>query len=173
MMKRMTLLLAAAALAALIGCSSEDDDGGADDGASPTATIESVPTDSPASAASPTDPADVEAATECEDATAVAVAIAEGLTVTGGGMLRDAQAVRSGDFSSVYFIAAEIDGPGIDGDGQIGVWASNSLTPGMGLIYSVNAVANEFSDWGDGGATDAEFSASDDGAEEAVVCVAG
>ncbi len=46
---------------------------------------------------------------------------------------------------------------------------TNDLNGG-GLIYSVDAVAEEFSDWGPGGQTDAGFSMSDDGAQESVDC---
>lgn len=54
--------------------------------------------------------------------------------------------------------------------GEVAVWASNRLD-GTGLIYSVNNFALSFSDWGDGGRTQAGFSMSDDGAREAVACV--
>jgi len=37
--------------------------------------------------------------------------IETGLTVQGGGTLKNAQAVKSEDFENVYFISAEIDGP--------------------------------------------------------------
>jgi hypothetical protein len=43
--------------------------------------------------------------------------------------------------------------------------------PPEGLIFSVNGFATEFSDWGDGGATDAALSMSDDGGSEAEACV--
>lgn len=97
-------------------------------------------------------------------------AIASGLTVTGGGALRDAWAVRSSDFEKVWFVSAEIDGSGIEGDGDVGTWATNEISSEAGLIYSVGGIANEFSDWGDGGATDAGFSLSDDGAGESAEC---
>ncbi len=102
---------------------------------------------------------------------AVVEAIASALTVTGGGSLRDAQAVRSSDFEAVWFVSAEIDGPEIEEDGQIGTWATNALKDGYGTTYSVNSLAKEFSDWGDGGKTDANFSMSDDGAYESRDCV--
>ena len=107
----------------------------------------------------------------CRSASAAAARIAEGLTVDGGGSLRYAQAVRSSEFDSVWFVAAEIDGAGIEADGDVGVWATNDLSDG--LIFSVNALAREFSDWGDGGRTDAAFSMANDGAEEARDCVGG
>lgn len=96
-------------------------------------------------------------------------AIAEGLTVSGGGTLDHAKAVKSKDFSKVFFVAAVIHGEGM-GVGQIGVWATNHIEAADGLIYSVNAIANEFSDWGDGSTTQAQLSMSNDGATEAEAC---
>ncbi len=87
----------------------------------------------------------------------------------GGGSLRSAQVVRSADFNSAYFVAADIQGAGLEGPHDIGVWVTNRLD-GRGA-FSVNGHANEFSDWGDGGQTDAAFSMSDDGASEAEDCV--
>jgi hypothetical protein len=98
--------------------------------------------------------------------------IATGLTVGGGGTLTNAKAVKSNDFERVYFISADIDGPGLEGPDDIGTWAkSGPLRVGGGLILSVDAVAKEFSDWGDGGSTDAMLSMDDDGAEESKECV--
>jgi hypothetical protein len=71
---------------------------------------------------------------------AVLNAIAEGLTVTGSGTLRNGYAVKSKDFSKVYMVAADIQGVGMEGDGEIGVWATNSLD-GTGLILAVDGLA--------------------------------
>lgn len=95
--------------------------------------------------------------------------ISEGLT--GDVRLTSAVAVRSGDYEEVYMIAGELDGPGLEGEGDVGVWASNSLEPGGGLTLAVDGVANEFSDWPDGGGTDAEMSVTDDGVSEARDCL--
>lgn len=99
--------------------------------------------------------------------------IQEGLTVHGGGWLTDAQAVRSGDFSQVYFVSARINGPGLDG--PVGTWATNDLQAGSvgGVIFAVDALANEFSDWGDGRQGTAELSMSDHGARQSQTCVRG
>jgi hypothetical protein len=94
--------------------------------------------------------------------------ISSGLTVTGGGKLRNAQQVRSDDFSRIYFVSAEVQGPGLEGDGDVATWATN----GKVLVYSVGGFAKQFSDWIDGGSTDAQFSLADDGAEESQDCVA-
>jgi hypothetical protein len=104
---------------------------------------------------------------------ALTKAIESGLTVTGGGTLVHARAVKSGDFKRVHFISAEINGPGMTGPGEIGTWAkSGPLRVGGGLILSVDSLANEFSDWGDGRKTDAHLSMDDDGAQESHDCVA-
>src|SRR4051794_16370582 len=51
-------------------------------------------------------------------------AIETGLEV-GGASLSRGFIVRSKDFSKVYMVAAEIDGPGLQGKGDIGTWATN------------------------------------------------
>lgn len=100
--------------------------------------------------------------------------IAQGLTVSGGGTLdaATARAVRSTDYAEVYFIAAEIEGSGMEGAGHIGVWASNSLEPATGMILAVSGFATEFSDWPDGATTDAQLSSGAAGAQQAKACVA-
>jgi hypothetical protein len=106
----------------------------------------------------------------CEQVTsAVLNAIAEGLTVSGGGTLRNGYAVKSDDFSKVYMVAADIQGTGMEGDGEVGVWATNSLD-GAGLIFAVDGLAKEFSDWGHGDTTDAHITPSSDGVAEAKEC---
>jgi hypothetical protein len=93
------------------------------------------------------------------------------LTATGSGTLRNAWAVKSSDFSKVWFLAAEMDfSGGGEGNGQIGVWATTDLEPVVGF-FSVNGLALEFTDWADGPASDAQLSMSDDGASEAEACV--
>jgi hypothetical protein len=108
----------------------------------------------------------------CEKvSSAVLNAIAEGLTVTGGGTLRNGYAVKSDDFSKVYMVAADIQGTGMEGDSEVGVWATNSLD-GAGLILAVDGLAKEFSDWGHGDTTDANITLSSDGVSEAKDCAA-
>jgi hypothetical protein len=80
--------------------------------------------------------------------------IAKGLTVAGGGSLRNGYAVKSNDFSKVYMVAADIQGDGMEGPNEVGVWATNNLDVG-GLIFAVDSFAQEFSDWGHGDTTDA------------------
>ena len=122
-------------------------------------------TESPQATASPTT-----VTGRCEMvSSAVLNAIAEGLTVNGGGTLRNGYAVKSDDFSKVYMVAADIQGTGMEGDGEVGVWAMNSLDGG-GLIFAVDGLAKEFSDWGHGDTTDANITQSSDGVSEAKEC---
>lgn len=103
----------------------------------------------------------------CDRASAAVVsAIESGLTVTGGGSLSNAFIVRSDDFESVYFVAAQIEGEGLSD--TVGVWARND-PQGGGAIFSAEALAVEFSDWGEGPG----FSSSDDGLSEARDCAGG
>ena len=99
--------------------------------------------------------------------------IESGLTVNGGGTLEttSASAIKSKSFKNVYFISAEIQGPGMQEQGDIGLWSTNSLTAGKGMIFSVNSIAREFSKWPDGTKSKAELSQFDDGAQEAMQCV--
>lgn len=111
-------------------------------------------------------------ASRCESVPASMVAVLEdALTVQGGGAISEAAAVRSGSFERLYFVAAEIQGAGLEGSGDVGVWASNRLKGGAGLTFSVNAMAEEFSQFGPGGRTDANITMADDGADEAMDCL--
>lgn len=79
-------------------------------------------------------------------------------------------AVRSNDYERVWFVAAEITGPGIQPKDAVGLWAISGELDEPGLTLSVDGFAKEFSDWGDGTKTDAELSMFDDGAQDALDC---
>jgi len=97
----------------------------------------------------------------CEAAPgALTAAISTGLL--GGTHLSGARIVRHPDRSDVWLVAAEIDGPGVNGPGEFGVWATTDPS-GSGSIFSISAFADEFSDWGDmpgPASSEAEFAAS-------------
>lgn len=137
--RSITALVIAAGLASLAGC------GG------PT-------TSTPTSAA----------AADCVDATNIAVnGIMKG--ATGDGMkFVSAKAVKSPDFSKVYFIAMKFSATGVED--QVGVWASNSPEPGGGLIMAIDGVAQQFSDWGPGSSTAAKISPADPSVAVAKAC---
>ena len=80
-------------------------------------------------------------------------------------------AVHSNGFSNVWFVAAEITGTGIESKSAIGVWAiPGELDQPSAGAWSVNGMANEFSDWGNGGTAQMQLSMNDDGAKEAESC---
>lgn len=81
-------------------------------------------------------------------------------------------AVRSNDYERVWFVAAEITGPGIEPKQAIGLWAINGELDEPGIILSVNGFALEFTEYPDGSTTDAQTSQFDDGAQEALACAA-
>jgi hypothetical protein len=127
------LLLAACDRASVISPST-------DPGASPTATV---------ATASATTAATAAANLDCIATPESAAAIADGLTVPGGGTLREAFAVPlsfESDSNLGFVVAAEIDGPGIEGDGEVGTWAVGDL--GGGPIFAANQLVQEFSEWG-------------------------
>jgi hypothetical protein len=98
--------------------------------------------------------------------------VEETLIVSGGSIdSATAQVVKSKDFDSYYFIAAAIHGPGMEENGQLGVWAIGSLEPFKGHLFPVGTKANEYTQIGDGATTDVRFSTSHEGYEEAVACV--
>jgi hypothetical protein len=99
-------------------------------------------------------------------------AIATGLEVQGGGSLRRGFIVRSEDFKTVFMVAADIQGSGLEGPDDVGVWATNSPTA-QGSIFAVDGVSQEFSEWGDANKTDAAIDLSADGVDEARSCAEG
>jgi hypothetical protein len=85
--------------------------------------------------------------------------------------IKSVWAVRSDDFERVWFVAAEITGPGIEPKQAIGLWAiPGELDVPSAGAWSVNPFALEFSDWADGPGSDAQLSEFDDGAQEALSC---
>lgn len=126
----------------------------------------------------PPEPADSDPDSRCKPvAEQLLRQIEFGLTTNGKGRLRnDAFAVRSRDYEKVWMVAAEIDAPGLEGVGDVGVWGTNedpSRKTSSGLVLRANAIAAEFSDWGaaaeEGAAAD--LNATDDGVFEAEECV--
>lgn len=93
--------------------------------------------------------------------------IATGLTADGGATLSNGWAVKSDDFDNVFMVAAVITAPSVD---EVAVWATNSLDTAA-LIFAVDGMAQEFSDWGDADKTGAAIRSSDHGVDEAKDCV--
>jgi hypothetical protein len=81
----------------------------------------------------------------CEAAPAALVtAVSEGLVT--GTSLTEARMVRDPERDDTWLVAAELDGPGITGEGEIGVWATDRPDDPT-MIWSVDAFALQFSDW--------------------------
>lgn len=157
----MRLLLGLAAVALLSGCSSSSTTDAGDseepnkpDGKSVTEPAQSAKKD-PGS---------------CVHVTAaMAKAIGTGQE-PGVGMKPGAiAAVKSPDFEKVYFIAMEFGASGVDD--QIGVWASNSIKPGGGILMSVDGFAQQFTVWPDADSTDAAISKADPSVAAAKTCL--
>ncbi len=80
-----------------------------------------------------------------------------------------ARAVKSNDFERIYFISAEVTGPGRPN--AVGTWASNRVEPGEGLIWAVDDVARSSTTWPKPSGAQT-MSMADDGAELSRECVA-
>jgi len=106
----------------------------------------------------------------CENVSENIVAdIESGLEINGGGSLRRVKAVKSTDFSSLYFISADLEGAGLESTDDIATFATNKLD-GTGMIFTVNHTAQTFSVWPFGPNTKAGMSMSDDGAAQSQAC---
>lgn len=101
---------------------------------------------------------------------AVVASLNEGFN-TKGLTLRNSKAVKSNSFESVYFISADIQGAGLEGQDDVATFGTNSLESGGGIFMAVDKVAKEFSVFPDSSTTDARATMSDDGAKESVDCV--
>ena len=125
------------------------------------------------------------ASARCSPASSSLLAkIMEGVDVRPGGRLRSGYVVQSTESGNVKWgphvvVAAEIDGAGLEGTGDIGVWATYELTtnfdgssirPGHWSIYAVNELAKQLGLWGDGSEIGLHFPISADGVAEAMAC---
>lgn len=101
---------------------------------------------------------------------ALLAAIADGAE-PGVGKLRltEGAAVRAPGYKQVYLIAAEMKAPGVDG--EQGVWASNSLKPGGGIIIAVDGFAQEFTVWPDGDSIASPVPNGTEGQDEVLDCL--
>jgi hypothetical protein len=130
------------AVAALAGCGGDDDD----------------------EAASSADP-------RCEPATSAIMTPLGDAVKNEQDRLVNGQMVKSRDHDDIYFISAELEGPGFEDPGDVGTWATTS-PGGSKAIFSVDDIAKDHTTWRDGTAI-AGLSLEDDGAMESRECVAG
>lgn len=98
-----------------------------------------------AACAAPSNEPEASRASDCQPVSRTTLdAIEQGLTVSGGGTLRNGWTVQRGDW---WYIAAEIDGAGMEDEGQVGIWATDDPET-AGTLIMADAIAREFSDWG-------------------------
>ena len=92
--------------------------------------------------------------------------IASFLDLEGKATLRGAQAVRTRDYERVWFVAADIQAPGLEGSDDVFVWATQSVDQMGSWINSVRGGSETVSKW----PNDYGFTTADDGAREAKEC---
>jgi hypothetical protein len=96
--------------------------------------------------------------------------IEQELTVPGAS-LSAAGTIKSEVLERVWFVAAEMEGPGFEGPG-VGVWATNtdpmSSTSTAFISMNTQALASR---WGDGTALEGGLASDDDGPDEAIAYI--
>ena len=109
---------------------------------------------------------------ECEQVPeATLMQISDSLTVDGGS-IRAAYQVRSKLYNNIYMVAADIEGPGLDGPDDIGVWASGEIQGTDATLSWVNSEARDNSELLGGsqqGTT--RFTPTAHGIRESIQCV--
>jgi len=107
----------------------------------------------------------------CIDVPANALSRIEiGLT-TDGFSLRNAKAVRSNDFTKVYFVSVYLQGESLP-EADIATFSMNALD-GPAMVLAIDDHAKKFTDWPDGERTQSRMTLNDDGARESRDCVRG
>jgi len=109
--------------------------------------------------------------TRCEAATSALMTPLGNALKSERDSLENGQVVKSRDHSDIYFVSAELEGPGLFDPGDIGTWATTS-PGGAEAVFSVDEIAKDYSTWRDGTAI-AGLSLDDDGAKESRACVKG
>jgi hypothetical protein len=105
----------------------------------------------------------------CQPADAALMAPLGNALVNEQDRLTNGQLVKSRDHEDIYFVSAELDGPGFHDPGDVGTWATTS-PGGAAAIYSVDQLAKDHTSWRDGTAV-AGLSLDDEGAMESRECV--
>ena len=115
-----------------------------------------------------TAPVTAAAASACEPATSDVMTPIGNKLMPEGVRASDGRYVRSDDHEQMYFVSAELDGPGLEGAGDVATWATPSVG-GAEAIYAVDELAKEHSDWRP--ADEVDVTIDDDGAQESRDCV--
>lgn len=80
-------------------------------------------------------------------------------------------AVKAPGFESVYFVSADLQGPGLEGKDDTATFATNKLDP-TGTYESVNGTAKEFFVFPDSSKSDAKIESNEAGVKESKDCLA-
>ena len=109
---------------------------------------------------------------DCEQVPAATLTqITQALTVEGGSVRAPYQ-VRSKLYNNIYMVAADLEGPGLDGPDDIGVWASGEIQGTDATLSWVNSLARDNSELLGGsqqGTT--RFTPTAHGIRESIKCV--
>ena len=113
------------------------------------------------------------AATSCVAATGDLMTPVSGRVVLANAdvRLQNGQLVESSETPGIWFLSAELDGPGLEEEGDVATWATTSRFGGE-AIYSVDELAAEYTNFT--AVSDAEeVQADDPAADESRSCVTG
>jgi hypothetical protein len=128
-----------------------------------------------ASNAPPAKPATKSAANRCKRVPTALVTQIEGfLKPETGATLRGFRAVHSKDGGipgGTWYVAADLAGPGLDGNDDIVIVPMARLQAGDGHLFGIGGFASEFTNLRSGEKSMYQFSITDDGAHEAESCV--
>jgi hypothetical protein len=116
-----------------------------------------------------TSPPPAESSSRCQPADAALMTPLGNALVNERDRLTNGHFVKSRDHEDIYFISAELDGPGFQDPGDIGTWATTS-PGGAKAIYSIDELAKDHTSWRDGTAI-AGLSMEDEGATQSRECV--
>ena len=116
-----------------------------------------------------TSPPPAESSSRCQPADSALMSPLGNALTNERDRLENGQVVKSRDHDDIYFVSAELDGPGFADPGDIGTWATTS-PGGAAAIYSVDQLAKDHTSWRDGTAV-AGLSMDDEGAKESRECV--
>lgn len=98
--------------------------------------------------------------------------IEKDLVIEGAALVKKtARMVKSGDYQNIHFIAARLRAENDKANGDIGLWASNSLIAGKGMIFSVNSTALAISNWPNGKKSPLRLTKRSKGARKSIACV--
>jgi hypothetical protein len=177
---RSCALLALALTLGLAGCGGDDAEDAAREAERASESVETVIEEKAETVAEEAETVVEEAEEEagevladprCEAATTdILTPISNRLTVENG-RLRNGYYVESENRSGIYFVSAELDGAGLEGDGDVATWATES-PGGAGAIYALDDLARKHSGYRDARQA-VNVSMDDDGVSESRDCAGG